>query len=51
MKKIIMYILLGLLVYVAICAISLGVIYTVEGDETCEFLRDYWSWYSKMFLV
>lgn len=49
-KKILKFILLGALLYVAVIAIELCCIYAVQKDNTWNYLKEFWDWYSTLFL-
>ncbi len=49
MKKILKYILIGVLLFVAVLGIEFCIIYAVEGDNIWNYLKDVWSWYKTLF--
>jgi len=49
MKKILKYILIGILIYVTILVIEVCCFYAVLGDDVWDFIKEAWSWYSTLF--
>lgn len=49
MKKILKFILFGILLYVTVIAIEICCIYAVEGENTLNYLKDVWNWYRTLF--
>ncbi len=50
MKKILKFILIVVLIYVAVLVIEFCCIYAVQGDNTRNYLKDVWEWYVSTFL-
>lgn len=48
MKKILKYILIGVLIYITVVVIELCCIYAVEGDNFWNYLKEFWDWYKRM---
>ncbi len=48
MKKILKYVLIGILLFIAVLEIEFFIIYAVQGDNTWNFLKDVWSWYKTL---
>lgn len=48
MKKILKYILIGILIFVIVLVIELCCIYAVEGDNFWNYLKEFWDWYKKL---
>ncbi len=48
-KKILKFILVGILLFVMIIAIEVCCIYAVEGENTLNYLKDVWNWYKTLF--
>ncbi len=48
MKKIIKFIIIGILLYVSIIVVEFGWLYAMEGDEIWNNLKDFWNWYKKL---
>lgn len=44
-KKTIMYILVGILLYVTVLAIELCCIYAVQKENFWNYLKEYWDWF------
>lgn len=47
-KKVLKVILFAVLLYVAVIAIEICCIYTVQKDNTWNFLKEFWDWYSTL---
>ncbi len=47
-KKIIKYILIGILIYVTVTVIIFCCFYAVQGDEIWNTLKNFWNWYKKL---
>ncbi len=50
-NRIIKFILIGILVFVAILVIEFCCIYAVQGDNIWNYLKDVWNWYKTLFLL
>lgn len=50
MKKIIKYILIGVLVYVLILVFELCCTYAVLGEDTWDYLKEFWDWYKTLII-
>jgi len=48
MKKIIKFIIIGILLYVSIIVIEFGCFYAVQGDDIWNNLKEFWYWYKKL---
>lgn len=48
-KKILKFIFVGILLFVAVIAIEICCIYAVHGDNTWIYLKDFWNWYTTLF--
>lgn len=47
--KILKFFLIGVSIYVVILVIEFCCIYAVKGENTWDYLKDFWEWYSTMF--
>ena len=47
-KKIIKYILIGILIYVTVTVIEFGCFYAVQGEDIWDNLKKFWCWYKKV---
>lgn len=47
-KKILKFILIGVLLYVTVIVIEFGCIYAEQGDSIWDYLKDFWSWYKML---
>lgn len=43
--KALKYILIGIAIYAAILLIEFGCIYAVQGNNTWNYLKDFFNWY------
>lgn len=50
MKRILKYILVGVLVFVAVIVIEFCCIYAVQGDNIWNYLKEFWNWYKTLFV-
>ncbi len=50
MKKVLKFIIIGILIFVTVLIIEFGCIYAVEGDNIWNYLKDVWNWYVALFL-
>lgn len=50
MKKKLLIILIGILVYINIIIIEICCIYAVKGDNTWNYLKEFWDWYKNFVL-
>ncbi len=44
-KKILKYIIIGVVIYLTILAIEFCCLYSVHGDNTWNYIKEYWDWY------
>ncbi|MDE7082401.1 MAG: hypothetical protein K2O89_01695 [Clostridia bacterium] len=49
-NKILKYILICVLIFIAIIAIEFGCLYAVQGDNIWNYLKDFWEWYKTLFV-
>ncbi len=49
MKKVLKIILIGILIYIAVLLIEICCIYAVKGEDTWDYLKEVWEWYSTLF--
>ncbi len=49
-KKIFKFILVGVLLYVAVLVIEFCCLYAVQGDNIWNYFKDFWNWYTTLFL-
>ncbi len=49
MKKVLKFILIGILIYVTVLVIEFCCIYAVQGDNIWNYLNDFWEWYKALF--
>ncbi len=49
-RKILKYILIGILIFVAVIVVEFCCIYAVQGDNTWNYLKDFWNWYKTLFI-
>lgn len=49
-KKILKFILVAAWLYVAVVLIELCCIYAVQKNNTWNYLKELWDWYSALFL-
>ena len=47
--KILKYVLIGVSIYLAVLVIEFCCLYTVEGENIWNYLKDFWSWYKTLF--
>ncbi len=47
--KILKYVLIGVSIYLAVLLIEICCIYTVQKDNTWNYLKDFWNWYKTLF--
>ncbi len=50
MKKVLKFILIGILIYVTILVIEFCIIYAVEGDNTWNYIKEVWNWYKTLII-
>lgn len=50
-KKILKYLLVGVFVYVTIIYFEICCIYAVLGEDTWNYLKEVWGWYSILFFI
>ncbi|MDE7330495.1 MAG: hypothetical protein K2N30_05380 [Clostridia bacterium] len=48
-KETIIFIAVGVLIYVMIIAVEFYYIYSKQGDNIWNYLNDLWEWYKKFF--
>ena len=48
-KKILIFILAGILLYVTVFVIEFCCIYAVKGDNIWNYFKDCWNWYKTLF--
>ncbi len=48
-KKILIFIIIGIVIYFTIAAIEFCCIYAVQGDNIWNYINDFWNWYKKLF--
>lgn len=48
--KVLKYVLIAISIYVAILLIEFCCIYAVHGNDTWNQLKDFWNWYSTLFI-
>lgn len=46
--KVLKYVLIGVSIYVAILLIEFCIIYAVKGEDTWEYYKEFWEWYSTL---
>lgn len=46
--KVLKYVLIAVSIYIAVLVIEVGVIYAVQGDNTWNYLKEVWEWYSTL---
>ncbi len=49
-KKILKYILVGILLFVTVIVIEFCIIYAVQRENFWNYLKDVWDWYKTLFL-
>lgn len=49
-NKTLKFILVGILLFVTILAIEFCCIYALLGDNTWNYIKDFWNWYA-MFII
>lgn len=49
-KKILKFILVGILLYVTLIVIEFCCTYAVQGDNTWNYIKDFFSWYVTFFI-
>jgi len=49
MKKILKFIIVGILLCVAALVIGFCCIYAVQGDNVRNYLKEFWNWYKTFF--
>lgn len=47
-KKIIKFIIIGILLYVSLTVIEFGCFYAVQGEDIWDNLKKFWCWYKKV---
>lgn len=50
MKKILKYVLIGVLLFVAVLVIEFCILYAVQGDNIWNYLEDFWGWYKNLLI-
>lgn len=50
-KTILKYVLIVISIYFAVLLIGIGSIYAVKGDDTWNYLKEVWEWYSTLFFI
>ena len=45
--KVLKYVLIGISIYLAILLIEVAIIYAVKGEDTWNYLKEFWEWYSQ----
>ncbi len=48
-KYILKFILVGVSFYVMILIVGFCCIYAAQGDDTWNYLKDFWEWYKTLF--
>ena len=46
--KLLKYVLIGVSVYLALLVIEFCWIYAIEGDNTWNYIKDFWKWYTTL---
>lgn len=49
-KKILKYILVGILLYITVIVIEISCISAVQGDNIWNWLTDFWNWYKSLLM-
>ncbi len=44
-RKILKYILIGILIFVAVIVVEFCCVYAVQGDNIWNYLKEVWEWY------
>lgn len=50
-KKIFLYVLIGILVFLTVAEIEVGIICAVKGVSIPSYLKDVWDWYKYLIYV
>ena len=50
MNKILMFILIGILLYITVAVIEFCCLYAVQGDKIWKYIKDCWEWYKTLFI-
>jgi len=50
-KKILKFVIIGILVFVAILAITFCCIYAIQGDNTWNYIKEFLDWYKTLFFI
>ena len=49
-KKILLFLLVGVLLFVTVIVIVFCCIYAVQGDNIWNYLKEFWNWYKTLFI-
>ena len=49
-NKILMFILIGISLYITVVVIEFCWIYAVQGDNIWNYLKDSWNWYKTLLI-
>ena len=49
-NKILKFLLAGILLYVAVSVIEFCWIYSEQGDNIGNYIKDFWNWYKTLFV-
>ena len=49
-KKLLVFILVGVLLYITVIIIEFCCLYAVLGDEIWNYLKDFFAWYKTFFI-
>ena len=47
--KVLKYVLIGVSIFLAILLIEFAIIYAVEKENTWNYIKEVWEWYSTLF--